>query len=648
VNVELTIGGMPACVIEITPEEGVIRAARLRALLTTSAGVELVHLAVREALIGGQWTSGNLRDLLASRRARTGASAELRPDAGGLSPRSSHLAAELLAADPSSALIGARRHGPPGSAASRRAVLAGPAREDIIDVARAAHEPVLIGPQSRLPSRILYAPELLSAGAQQPLPAPARGDALTKTEFGRHHFEALFASGADPWRYTTPYEARKYEQTLSLLPSGPIGRALEVGCAEGHFTDVLATRVERLVAADISAIALERAAARCATRQNVSYARVDIVRDPLPGDNDVIVCSEMLYFVGTLGDLHASCRTLRDALRDGGRLITAHANLVADSPEDTAYAWDMPFGVRTIKSTLSATPGLQLVRELRTPLYSVLEFERGDEPRTPQVIDVDLVMPAQHIADTIRWQGTDGPRTPRSPGGTLAILMYHRVSDRGSDATLRYRVTPAALAEQLGYLRDAGLQGTTLAEWTSAIHARQAIGPGRVVLTFDDAYEDFEETALPLLQQYGIRAALFVVTDRAGGTNTWDAALDEPVRLMDWAAIGRAADAGIEIGAHSATHPPLTGLAPADIVAEASRARADIQRNIGRTVTAFAYPYGDSDPVVEHLVGGCGFLTGVTCRPGRSALQDRPLRLPRIEITGTDTLTDFIRKVGAR
>jgi len=29
-------------------------------------------------------------------------------------------------------------------------------------------------------------------------------------------------------------------------------------------------------------------------------------------------------------------------------------------------------------------------------------------------------------------------------------------------------------------------------------------------------------------------------------------------------------------------------------------------------------------------------------------LDDGPLRLPRIEIAGTDSLTDFIRKLGAR
>src|SRR5207248_2072250 len=119
-------------------------------------------------------------------------------------------------------------------------------------------------------------------------------------------------------------------------------------------------------------------------------------------------------------------------------------------------------------------------------------------------------------------------------------------------------------------------------------------------------------------------------------------------RRADWPAIQRVAASGIEIGAHSTTHPPMTGLTPAEIAREASRARLDSRERLKQPVTAFAYPYGDSDAVVQHLVGGCGFLSGVTCRFGVSALYDRPLRLPRIEIAGTDSLTDFIRKLGGR
>jgi peptidoglycan/xylan/chitin deacetylase (PgdA/CDA1 family) len=308
--------------------------------------------------------------------------------------------------------------------------------------------------------------------------------------------------------------------------------------------------------------------------------------------------------------------------------------------------WDVPFGARTIRDTLCAIPGLQLARELRTPLYSVMEFERTDEPRTPRVIAAEFVMPERRVAECIRWPGGQSPVLAPRPGSRLPILMYHRVSDPRGSAAMRYTVSADQLRRHLEYLRDAEFQSVSLADWVAALHKREPLSGRPVALTFDDAYVDFVETALPLLQQFGFGATLFVVSGHVGGWNTWDAGLGEPVRLMDWPAIERAAASGIEIGAHSATHAPMTGLTPLEIVREASRARADIQRRIAQPIHAFAYPYGDSDPIVQHLVAASGFLTGVTCRFGLSALDDRPLRLPRIEISGTDSQADFIRKLG--
>jgi peptidoglycan/xylan/chitin deacetylase (PgdA/CDA1 family) len=646
-NVELTIAGAPVCCAQITAEDGLIRSSRLRAIVTAAAGVELLHVAVREALIGGSWNRGSLRDHLSRRRsARPAVIGSSLPSAvpNGAPSALAHVAA-MLDADRARAIVGARRYGRPGSAASRRAALPSAARRDVFDAARVAGEPLVAVAAWRRTKRVAYMPDLLWAGAQQPLVPPVAWPVAKTSAFGRHHFESLFAGGPNPWRYTSEYEARKYEQTLSLLPSEPIGRALEIGCAEGHFTEALAARVGALVAADISSIALERAADRCVRRHNVSFVRLDLARDALPGGNDLIVCSEILYYVGTVDDLRRVGCKLRDALRDGGRLLTAHANVVSDDPNAAGYVWDVPFGARTIRETLSAIPGLRLVRELRTRLYSVMEFERTDEPRAPVVLSADFVMPEPPVAERIRWSGGGSPPPPSVPGSRLPILMYHRVSDARGATRVRYTISSDQFRDHLEYLRDAGFHSVSLAEWTAAIQTRKPLDGRPVALTFDDAYEDFVASALPLLQQYGFGATLFVVSQHVGGWNVWDAGLGEPVRLMNWTAIERASASGIEIGAHSATHAAMTGLTPVEIVREASRARAEIQRWIKQPLTAFAYPYGDSDSVVQHLVGASGFLTGVTCRFGVSALDDRPLKLPRIEISGSDSRTDFIRKL---
>jgi len=224
--------------------------------------------------------------------------------------------------------------------------------------------------------------------------------------------------------------------------------------------------------------------------------------------------------------------------------------------------------------------------------------------------------------------------------------MYHSISAEGPAATASYGVTPDAFEAQLRYLRDAGFTTVTLREWLTAVPRRRPLPAKPVVLTFDDGYRDFDANAWPLLQRYGFGALVFLVPDLIGEAARLDADLGEPLPLMGWDEIRRLASQGVEFGAHSASHRPMTGLTPAEIAREAIRSRVVIERNLGRGVDAFAYPHGDTDPVVEHLVGASGFQVGLTRRPGPAGPQDSALALPRIEVSGDDDLASFISKLG--
>lgn len=79
---------------------------------------------------------------------------------------------------------------------------------------------------------------------------------------GRFYFEGLYAED-DPWHYEdSEYEKAKYAKTLAALPREKYCRGLEIGCSIGIFTRLLAERVERLDALDISRRAVARAAER--------------------------------------------------------------------------------------------------------------------------------------------------------------------------------------------------------------------------------------------------------------------------------------------------------------------------------------------------------------------------------------------------
>ena len=141
--------------------------------------------------------------------------------------------------------------------------------------------------------------------------------------WSRHYFERRFAA-RDPWSYeTSEYERTKYERTLEAI--GAIGRAhvLEIGCAEGLFTSLLAERGANVLAVDICGRALERAQHRCAAWPGVRFACLDISSAPVEGAFDMVVCAEVLYYLHQRGLCRARDH-LVSALAPGGQLLLVH------------------------------------------------------------------------------------------------------------------------------------------------------------------------------------------------------------------------------------------------------------------------------------------------------------------------------------
>src|SRR5689334_7595099 len=105
--------------------------------------------------------------------------------------------------------------------------------------------------------------------------------------------------------------------------------------------------------------------------------------------------------------------------------------------------------------------------------------------------------------------------------GTLRVLMYHSVSPAPAERGFRrYRVAPGLLDEQLSALAGAGLRGVSLSELLE--QARLGRDVRRLVaLTFDDAFADFAEHALPLLVRHRVQATLYVPTAHVGRDAGW-------------------------------------------------------------------------------------------------------------------------------
>lgn len=138
------------------------------------------------------------------------------------------------------------------------------------------------------------------------------------------YFERLYESDPDPWSFeSSAYERAKYERTLRTLSGRRIRSALEVGCSIGVFTELLAPHCEELLAVDVSRRAVAAARERLRGSSNVRVEKRTVPEDLPDGPFDLVVCSEVLYYLPEALMLQTQ-RELESRLAPGGALLAVH------------------------------------------------------------------------------------------------------------------------------------------------------------------------------------------------------------------------------------------------------------------------------------------------------------------------------------
>lgn len=134
----------------------------------------------------------------------------------------------------------------------------------------------------------------------------------------------LYDTSIDPWKFETSwYEARKYALTLASLPRERYVSAYEPGCSIGVLTRLLADRCDSLLASDFVPKAVAAAKARVADEPHVRIEQLETPREWPDGRFDLIVLSEIAYFLQPAGLLELA-RRADESLVEGGTLIAVH------------------------------------------------------------------------------------------------------------------------------------------------------------------------------------------------------------------------------------------------------------------------------------------------------------------------------------
>jgi peptidoglycan/xylan/chitin deacetylase (PgdA/CDA1 family) len=231
-----------------------------------------------------------------------------------------------------------------------------------------------------------------------------------------------------------------------------------------------------------------------------------------------------------------------------------------------------------------------------------------------------------------------GRVVPRKPGRRVVVLCYHSVHPSLPFSS----ASPQLFAEHLAWLSE----NCRCVPFDEILSVR--LGPESplpvVAITFDDGYADNHEFALPLLVDHGIEATFFLtagLVDRDRRTIERFKYLrnvdEEMIRPLQWTQVAEMLQAGMQIGAHSYTHPNLAGLDGSELAYEVAHSKRIVEDRIGHDISTMAYPFGRpkvhvTQPVLE-AVRRAGF--GFACTTVTRGVQarDQPLGIPRFIAT---------------
>ena len=216
------------------------------------------------------------------------------------------------------------------------------------------------------------------------------------------------------------------------------------------------------------------------------------------------------------------------------------------------------------------------------------------------------------------------------------ILVYHKVDSRFEFGITR--VTPNQFERHIAGIIDAGYTIVTLSTYLKYPERKDY-----VAITFDDAYESVYQNAFPVMEKYGAKSTLFVISGFVGHENRWDVNLGWlRFRHMNAKQLREMVEAGHEIGSHTSTHQNLVDINDSAVKIEMAESKQMLEELIGTRVHYVAFPFGRFDRRVVDLADAAGYKGGCIFSPyNHKSLETDP----RIVYRQGVYLTDGVRAV---
>jgi len=222
---------------------------------------------------------------------------------------------------------------------------------------------------------------------------------------------------------------------------------------------------------------------------------------------------------------------------------------------------------------------------------------------------------------------TEAKPVAETKAQTIPILMYHHIRDFNNAADTigtNLSVSPADFAAQMDYIKSKGYNTATFADIQNGTLPEKP-----VILSFDDGYENFYQSAYPLLKERGMKSVSYIITGKMGGD------------YMTEAQIKELSDGGFEIGAHTVSHPDLATATAERATREITESKATLEAVIGKKVISFCYPSGKYSQAVEDEVKNAGYFYATTTKGGIANIAGDSYALSRYRVNNGTNINKF-------
>ncbi len=221
----------------------------------------------------------------------------------------------------------------------------------------------------------------------------------------------------------------------------------------------------------------------------------------------------------------------------------------------------------------------------------------------------------------------------------LPILLYHRIINTHSKiGKHKLYVHDKDFRMQMQFLKDHGYETITFKDIDTVTPEK------KVILTFDDGYEDNYTILFPILKEFGFTCVIYLVTKHT--RNEWAIKEGEPeLHMLSKERIREMSDYGIEFGGHTRTHIDLKNCKKEKLVDEIAGCKKDVEEITGKSCISFAYPFGAHNEETLQAVRDAGYKYGISTIFGPANWKEDPMRIRRIEVRPSTSVSSFKRKV---